>query len=177
MKNFNGIILSSSKELKNVKNLVLASILMALGFILHFFTVPITPFMRISLGFIVQAMIGMLFGPVVGAMCGGMSDIINYLSTPNGPYFPGFTISGILAGILYGAALYNKRLTVLRCAIVTLIVTGVIDIILNTYWLYLLYGKAFFALLPLRATTNLIQIPIKVAMIYFILNLINRVKR
>jgi uncharacterized membrane protein len=34
--------------------------------------------MRLSLGFLVTAMIGMLFGPIVGGMCGGIGDIINY---------------------------------------------------------------------------------------------------
>lgn len=176
MKFYYEIFLCSSKELKNVRNLVIAGLLMTIGIILHFFTIPITPVMRISIVFLALAAISMLFGPVVGGMCGGLSDVINYLIIPNGPYFPGFTVSGILGGLIYGIALYNKRITVVRCSIVVTIVSIIVDILLNTFWLYLLYGKAFYALLPLRATTNLVQIPIKVVMMYFLLNLINRIK-
>ena len=174
MKNYYELFLCSSKELKKVRNLVIAGLLMSIGFVLHFFTIPITPVMRLSLGFLVDSLLGMLFGPVVAGMCGGISDIVNYMSMPTGPYFPGFTISGILGGIIYGIGLYDKKVTVIRCTIVTLIITVVVDIFLNTYWLYLLYSKGFFMLLPLRAVTNLMMIPIRVAMMYFFLSLIRR---
>lgn len=176
MKNLYELFWDSSKELKNTKNLVIAALLMTVGFILHFFTIPITQFARLSLGFLVEASIGMLFGPIVGAMCGGLSDIINYLATPTGPYFPGFTISGILGGIIYGTVLYNKKITMIRCAIVAIIVTILIDIFLNTFWLFLLYGKSFYALLPLRAVKDLAVLIIKVPMMYYLLNLVNKIK-
>ncbi|MDR3598109.1 folate family ECF transporter S component [Clostridium sp.] len=176
MKSFCELFLCSSKELKNVRNLVAAGILMTTGIVLNLFTVPITPVMRLSLGFLVSAIIGTLFGPAVGIMCGGLGDIINYLIFPSGPYFPGLTLSGMLAGMMYGIALYNKKITVIRCAVVIIIVTIVVEILLNTYWLSLLYGKGFYVLLPLRAAKDLIMIPIKVASIYFLLNMVNRIR-
>ncbi len=171
MKNFCESFLCSSKELKSVRNLVTVAMLTTIGIVINFFTIPITPVMRISLGFLATSMIGMLFGPIVAGMCGGMSDIINYLIIPNGPYFPGFTISGILAGILYGIVLYNKKITLARCIIVIIIETVAIDIFLNTFWLSILYGKGFTFLIPLRAFKDIIMIPIKVFIMYFLLRL------
>ncbi|EHJ00126.1 hypothetical protein CDLVIII_3567 [Clostridium sp. DL-VIII] len=171
MKNFCESFLYSSKELKSVRNLVIVAMLMTVGIVINLFTIPITPVMRISLGFLAISMIGMLFGPIVAGMCGGMSDIINYLIIPNGPYFPGFTISGILAGILYGIVLYNKKITLARCIIAIIIETVAIDIFLNTFWLSILYGKGFTMLIPLRAFKDIIMIPIKVFIMYFLLRL------
>lgn len=175
MKNFCEVFLCSSKELKNVKNLVTVGLLITMGIVLNLFTIPITPFMRLSLGFIVAAVIGMLFGPFVGGMSGGLSDIINYLIMPSGPYFPGLTLSGILAGVLYGIALYNKRITIVRCTAIICIITITIEILLNTYWLSLLYGKSFLVLFPLRAIKDAIMIPIKVGLMYFMLNLVKKI--
>ncbi|AGF58036.1 ECF transporter S component (folate family) [Clostridium saccharoperbutylacetonicum] len=177
MKNYYELFLGSTRELRNVKNLVIVALLMGASFIVNFFTIQITPVLRLSLGFVVSSLIGMLFGPAVGGLCGGLSDIINYIIKPTGPFFPGFTISGILVGILYGIALYNKKITIKRCAIITIIITVLIDIFLNTYWLVLLYGKGFGAVLPLRVVTNIIFIPIKTAIMYFVLNLIIRIKK
>lgn len=109
MKNYYELFLGSTRELRNVKNLVIVALLMGASFIVNFFTIQITPVLRLSLGFAVSSLIGMLFGPAVGGLCGGLSDIINYIIKPTGPFFPGFTISGILVGILYGIALYNKK--------------------------------------------------------------------
>lgn len=176
MKDLCELFLCSSKELKSLRNLVMAALLMSIGIVVNFFTIPITSVMRLSLGFLVTAMIGMLFGPIVGGMCGGIGDIINYLIIPNGPYFPGFTISGILAGILYGVILYNRKVTIVRCVLVNIIITIIIDIFLNTFWLSLLYGKGFNALLTLRVFKDIIIIPLKVIIMYFLLNSINKIR-
>ena len=40
-----------------------------------------------------------MFGPVMGFMCGGLGDIIQYIIKPTGPYFPGWTLSAALLGL------------------------------------------------------------------------------
>ena len=76
MKNVVEVMISSSKELKSVRNLVLASLLITVHLLLDLFTIQLLPTLHISFEFLASATIGMLFGPVVGGMCGGLSDII-----------------------------------------------------------------------------------------------------
>lgn len=177
MKNFYELVLGSSKELKNVRNLVTAGLLIALKLVLDLFTIQITPTLHLGFEFLVSATISMLFGPVVGAMCGGLSDIINYIINPKGTFFPGFTISAMVGGIIYGLVLYKKKLTITRCIIAEVAIIIIVDILLNTFWLSLLYGKAFNILLPARIVKNVVMIPINVAMMYCVLNLVNKIKK
>lgn len=176
MKDFYNLVLCSSKELKNVKNLVTASLLITIKLILDLFTIQITPVIHLDFEFLATTSICMLFGPIVGAICGGISDIINYLINPKGMFFPGFTVSAMLIGMIYGALLYKRKITITRCILANVLVVIIVDILLNTFWLSLLYGKAFYLLLPARTLKNIIMIPINVSMIYFILKLVNRIK-
>lgn len=176
MKNFYNSVLCSSRELKNVRNLVTASLLITIKLILDLFTIQISPVLHLSFEFLASSTIGMLFGPVVGAICGGLSDIINYIINPKGAFFPGFTISAMVLGMIYGTLLYKKKVTLVRCIIAETLVVLIVDIILNTFFLSLLYGKAFALLLPARVFKNVMMIPINTSMMYFILKLVNRVK-
>ena len=118
----------------------------------------------------------MLFGPVTGAMAVGVSDIINYIANPKGAFFPGFTISAMVSGIIYGLSFYKKKVSLKRCIIAKIAIVLIVDILLNTLWLSILYGKGFFVLLPMRIVKNVVMIPINVAMMYFVLKLVDRIK-
>ena len=47
----------------------------------------------------------MLFGPGVGGAVGALSDILGYAVRPTGPYFPGFTVTAALSGVIFGLLL------------------------------------------------------------------------
>ncbi|MDH8677225.1 folate family ECF transporter S component [Fusibacter bizertensis] len=64
------------------------------------------PALRVGVGSIPLIMSGMMFGPVVGGITGVVADIVGYMINPmGGTYFPGFTVSaalyGVIAGILF----------------------------------------------------------------------------
>lgn len=82
----------------------------------------------------------------------------------------------MVLGMIYGTLLYKKKVTFIRCIIAEILVVLIVDIILNTFFLSLLYGKAFALLLPARAFKNVVMIPINASMMYFILKLVNRIK-
>ncbi len=50
-----------------------------------------------------------------------------------------------------------------------LLIKILVNCILNTLWISMLYGKGFFALLPLRVLKNAIMLPIDSAILYFAL--------
>jgi ECF transporter S component (folate family) len=69
---------------------------------------------------------------------------------PMGPYFPGFTLTAFLTGLTFGLVLYKKPVTFKRTLLASLIVVIFLNLILDTYWLYLLFDQAVVAMLPLR---------------------------
>ena len=166
----------SAKELKKTRSLAVAAMLLALAVVLGFFSVQLTESIRISFTFLANELTGMLFGPVVGMLEGGLSDIINYMIKPTGPFFPGFTISGILGGLIYGVLLYKKPLTLRRIILTNSLVTVFINMLLNTYWLTLLYGKGYMVIFPARIVKELILLPINVAMFWFMSTMLTKAK-
>lgn len=167
MKNPLLIFKASFMELKSVKGVVLSAILIAINVVIAFFgTIYITPDNKITLTFICTAITAMLLGPGVAGISFGITEIMQYIIRPLGAYFPGFTISNIIIGIIYGFIFYKKKPTVLRASIASVIVCIFINILLNTYWLSILFGQGYMLLLPARIIKNLIMIPVEATVIF-----------
>lgn len=101
---------------KNVKQAV-SGMLLALAAILSLLKIPISESLEIRFGSIPIALAGALYGPGYAACVGALSDIVGYWVKPTGHYFPGFTLSGAVSGVIFGLFLYviprsklNKRL-------------------------------------------------------------------
>jgi len=167
MSNIKDLFKNSYKELSHLNCVILlgmfAAISIIVGRLLSFYPIPT---MRISFTFLPNEFIYYLFGPSVGAIFGGVLDILNFIVSPNGAYFFGFTLSGILTGILFGLILYRRPVSLFRIFIATLIRVLIIDLIFNTYWLTVMYGDSFIALLPARAIKNFIVLPIESIMLF-----------
>ncbi len=168
---------SSLAQVKQVRNLVTIGLFIALGIILSFFTINLTPMLRINLKFLITGVVGMLFGPVAGAMYGAAADVLGYLIAPSGPYFVGFTVISIINGILTGYLFYQKELSWKRIILGRFLVVLVCQIILNTWCLSLLYSKFFFAMLPARITKSLVLLPLEIPLLYYTFQVINKIKK
>lgn len=166
MKKQINLILSSAQEFKNTKSLVILSLLMALNIVIGFFTVTVTPTLKIGFSFLANAVAGYLFGPIPAALSAGLCDILKYLMRPDGPYFPGFTISAFMGGLIYGLFFYKKKITMIRCIGAKTFISVFVNMGLNTLWLSILTSKYFLVLLPLRVTKNIVAIPFEVVILY-----------
>lgn len=175
MKKIKMCFTESFQELKDLKTLTVAAMLLAITVVLGFYRLQLTDYIRIGFDSVSKELTGMFFGPVIGCMVGGLSDIISYIIKPIGGFFPGFTISAMVAGIIYGIILYKKPLSLRRVIAANSVVTVVVNLLLNTYWLTLLYGNAFFALLPARAVKQLVMLPIDSFLFYLTAKLLTRV--
>ena len=103
----------SAKEFKSIKSIVAAALLIALHTVLAVFvSIQVTPTLRISVSFLANCAIGYMFGPVMGFVCGGLGDLIQFVIKPTGAYFPGWTISAALAGFIYGLFFYGCNMKV-----------------------------------------------------------------
>lgn len=96
--------------------LVKAALLTAVSIVLtRFFSVMLPlgglPALRVGLGSIPLILSGILFGPLVGGMVGALSDVIGYAINPaGGAFFPGFTLTAALYGILSGVLVKNVKI-------------------------------------------------------------------
>lgn len=90
-----------------VKTLIVCAILAAVGFVLDRFlgiTVPLfgVKSLSVNISFVPIFLSGFLYGPVWGALVGGVQDILCVIFVPLGPFMPGITLSTMLAGAMAG---------------------------------------------------------------------------
>jgi ECF transporter S component (folate family) len=184
------IFKSSAAEFKNLKSVVTAALLIALHTVLAVFvSIQVTESLRISIAFIANVVIGCLYGPVMGLFCGAVGDIVQFVIKPTGPYFPGWTLSAALACFIYGMFFYkhfpakksyNKGQAIrsflhidiaflVRTILAIALDIVVVNILLGTYWVNLMYGKGFWFYFSTRFAKNMIQLPINVILSYYVL--------
>lgn len=155
------------RKLKDTKTLTVAAMLTAIGIVLGFFKIPINQLIEIRFGTLPICMAGMLFGPGVGGIVGALVDIGGYLVKPTGPFFPGFTLSSAISGVIYGIVLHKKRITLSRVAIAQVLHMVIVGIIMNSYWLNLLYLKnGYLVTIIARLPKELVMLPINIALTY-----------
>lgn len=165
----------SACELKSVKNLCILSLLLALRVCLDFLTLPLSDLCYVSFVFIVAGITGGMFGPFVAALLGAVSDILSYVVHPMGCFFLGFTLSAMVAGLIYGLILYKNRFSVLRIVLAEVVVDTIVNVFMNTFWISIFYGVGFFELLiSVRIPKNLITIPINVCVFIMFSPLLNK---
>ena len=157
---------SSFHEFKQPKTLAVTGMLGALAVILGYLTIAVGDYIKIGFSTIVNQAVCYLFGPVVGGVFGGALDILKYLIKPTGGYFPGFTLIPMVAGAIYGVSYYKKPISLWRIMAAELVVAVICNMLMGTYFLSILYGKGFWALLPMRAFKNIIMWPIHSFLFY-----------
>ena len=163
-------------KLKNTRVLTICGMLIALAAVLSFLSIPITNIIEIRFKFIAIAFAGALFGPLLGGIVGGASDIVGYLVKPTGPFFPGFTLSAIVTGVIYGLVLYKKPLTLKRIALAALLDSVITGICLNTLNLSICYGMPFLATLIARIPKEGIMYPINTALLWVSMKALGQVR-
>ena len=144
---------------KAIQRLTISAMLLATSVIFGLFKIPLSQVSEIRLQFLPVAIEGTVFGPLYGGILGGLSDILCYMVRPTGPFFPGFTVSSILQGVIYGLILKRDQ-SIGRIMIAQALDTVIVSLILNPVWLMLLYGNAFIPLFLSRLVKVLVMYPI-----------------
>ena len=123
------------KKLSNTKTLTLAAMLTAIGIVLGYFKFPINQFIEIRFAFVPLCLAGLLLGPGIAGVMGILVDVGGFLMYPTGPFFPGFTFSSMMTGVIFGLFLYKKRVTLQRMIVTMVTYTVVVGVLLNSIWL------------------------------------------
>lgn len=164
-------LLTHSSARLSTERMVLLAMLVALNVVLGRFSIQLTQEVRLSIvGFLPIALAGSLMGPIYGALTGALGDFVNYVlfNHAYGAYFPGYTLTALLSGWWYGMVLYRHELNWKRAALCIAPVILLGEIGLNSLWTYLLYSKTFWAKLPLRVLTNVIECPLKMMLLMLV---------
>jgi ECF transporter S component (folate family) len=175
MQKFISFMKEQFNSMKNPRVIVFMGLFIAMEVVLTRFVSIQTPIVRIGFGFIPIALSSIMFGPVIGGITAMFSDLIGATLFPKGAFFPGFTLSALLGGIIYGICLYKKQITALRVGISVLIIKLLIDLGLNTIWLSILYKKAIIAIFPTRVISNATMFPIQTLLIFLVWRYVGRI--
>ena len=160
-------------EFKQVKNMVYIAMLCALNVVLSYFSVPLAPELRLGFSFLTMSVIGYLYGPAVGGICGLILDQVKFLVNPTGDYLLIWSIIEISAGFLYGLVLYKKKPSFARCLVAKFLVSLLCNIILTPLLLTVLYGgglAAFITRISARILKNIILLPIEASIMFVLLS-------
>lgn len=144
-----------------LKIMVNVSLIIALEIVLSRFCSIATPIVKIGFGFVPIAICGMLYGPMWAGVAGALADFIGANLFPIGAYFPGFTLSAALTGVLFGLFLYKRQGNWVQLAGAVGVNCLGISLLLTTLWISILYGTPYLALLPTRVVQALIMIPVQ----------------
>lgn len=151
---------STNKRAHHVVTMITTlGLLIALEVVLtRFFKIEPTITLRFSFGFVAFVIAGMLYGPVASAGVAALADFCGAILFPTGgAYFPGFTVTAFLTGLVLGLFLYKKQ-NLFRIIVATLITQVFGSLLLNAYWLSLIIsGKSYSAILITRSLQGVIM--------------------
>ena len=166
----------SAQELKSVRTLTGVSMLLAMSIVISFVgSVRLTETLKIGLGYLITALLGMLYGPFTAAIAAGAGDIIKYLLKPDGAYFFGFTLTAMLGGMVYGCFLNREKCTIFHAIASKSLISLLLNCCLNTFWISLLYGMPFLGALGPRVIKNVVALPFEIILLYIVLNGMSKV--
>ena len=167
------------KHQKTTKTMVTCALLVALQVILARFLSINTTFVVVNFSFRAVALAGILFGPLWGMAVGGVSDLVGATLFPFGAFFPGFTLTAALVGLIYGGFLHTKdgmfhgRELWLR-VVVASVCASAVRLVLNSVWLYVMYGAGLFGMLPARVTESVCMLVVQILLLPALLSMSNR---
>ena len=161
--------------MSKLKKIILSGIMLALLIVLNRFVSIKTPLLVISFSYVPIMISAIWLGPKYSTLIAALGDFIGAILFPFGTYFPGFTLTAGLSGLVYGIFLYKNpeekvesKKFIIKLIISNLLVLGIIEIFIVSIWLNILYGKAYLVVVSTRVVTQVIMLPIRVITIFFL---------
>lgn len=127
---------------------------------------------QMNLGFLPIAAAGYLFGPLSAMLVAALGDVLGTLIFGTGAYFPGFTVTALIVGCLYGfimnsryqrwiAGITNQHVANIAFrAFLAAFLAAIVYLLLNSYWVTFFVGKSYLLILLGRIPFNLLEVPI-----------------
>ena len=163
---------AAAGQMKNIRVLAACALLIALTIAITTLYIPLPNNLHVFFDYSPKALCAMVCGPVAALGVGFVMDILGFLARPMGAFFPGYTVTTMVAMLIYALGFYGQKFTVPRIAITKLAVNVICNIGLNSLWNSILMGKAFVVFLAGSATKNLLLWPIEVLVMVIVFRLV-----
>lgn len=168
---------SPFKELKETSNITLCAMLVALCVITSFLSFYVTNAIKVSFTFLFIALIGMKFGPLIAGSSAFLTDVIQYIVKPVGPFQPLIALGSALTGLIFGIFLYKSKTSTWRIICSCTSVTVLVGSLVNTYALSVLYGTPFTVYFLARLPKNIIMLPIEILLLKLTVKAITKIEQ
>lgn len=126
----------------------------------RFFSIR-TPIVTIGFGFLPIVVAAMMYGPMKAGIVGAVSDYLGAVLFPIGAPYLGFTLTAFVVGAMYGMFFHKKQRNIWLVVFACFCVSAV-EMVMNTYWLHLITGKAILVMIPARILKTLILFAVQV---------------
>lgn len=156
------------------RKIALLALLTAMGVVLGRF-IPVLNILtsKYEFSFVAVMTAAYLTGPIGGAVVGGLVDLIGALIVPTGAYFPGFTVTAAITGLVFGLCFY-KKCSFLRILIAVISTQLVCSLLINTWFISTFFSpKGFTVLLATRAIQAAIMSVMQIVFATIFFNRIN----
>ena len=167
------------RELKSVKMLAVAAVLLAARVALKPLNITLSPTLSINFGFFVNALGAMIFGPVVAVLSAAVSDTLGCILFPNGAYFFPFIFTEIAGSLIFALFLYRAPLSGWRVTLSRFAVCFLVNIVIQSpimLWYYkLILGKEYAIFDLPRICKNLVLFPFESLLLLLFLNVLRPV--
>lgn len=163
----------AARQLKSVRVLAVCALLTAVTVAISQLYIPLpVNNLHIFFDYMPKAVCAAVCGPLAALGVGVVMDLLGFVFHPFGAFFPGYTVSTMVAMGIYGLGLYRQRITVARLAVTKLAVNVVCNIFLNSLWNTMLYSKGFWVFVTSGAAKNLLLWPVETAMLVLVFRLL-----
>lgn len=159
---------------------VFLAVLIALIIVAGEFLTIGTGMWQIGPAFIVNTVTGAVGGPLWTAIAMAIADAIGALFFGKYGFFPGYTLSAFLVGIIYGLFFFRKRLSIERrqdwvyVSVAVIVIMLVDTVFFTSLWVSMTY-KLPFKVAILQRLPLLLQIPLRVIVIMLVLPALQRI--
>lgn len=154
--------------------LIIIGVLTALHIILSRFLSINAWNIKIGLAFLATLMGAYLYGPLGGALVGGLGDFLGALLFPIGAYFPGFTLNCAMTGVVMGLLLYRSR-SFKRILIAVMIDQLVISLWITSLWISVLYGSPYWPVVISRLPQIALMLVIETVLTTLVLRMMDQI--
>jgi len=155
----------ATAELKNLRKLVFAAMMIAACIILSKLKIPISENLNLSITFLARALCALVCGPVTALLFGAAEDTLSFFLDSGGyPYFPGYMLTTMLGCFIYALFFYRAEIT-WRRIILAKVITNIQNVLLGSLWSAILYSKGYIYYMTTSAVKNLVYLPFQILML------------
>ncbi|MBP5331280.1 MAG: folate family ECF transporter S component [Lachnospiraceae bacterium] len=166
----------AAREFTDWRVLVLAAMLTAMRIAIKSLSIYVGPDLKITFGFIVNAVASMIYGPLVAIVTSAISDTLGAILFPSGTYFFPFIFEEIAGGVIFALFYYRAKLSTTRVMLGRLAVTVICNLLLNPtimIWYYkIVLGKSYRFLTWPRLAKNIALFPIQTVILVLLFNML-----